>query len=235
MRKIEGVPMIGHEIRRLQACSSIDEIVLATTERTDDDELAAYARHAGVGVHRGSEQDVLGRMVGAAKQAGADVVIRITGDCPLIDPGVVARVVDELVEGPDTLDYASNVLRRTYPRGLDTEVIRMEALLRTAQMATTALEREHVTVVIRSTDPEKFIVKSIEDSVDNSDLRWTIDELADFRLLTTLFERMDLGSRVVPYTEIVAEQRAHPELIAINQSVETWSPVQKPTDHGGSR
>jgi spore coat polysaccharide biosynthesis protein SpsF len=224
MRKIEGTPLIGHELRRLQACGSIDEIVLATTERADDDELASYARLAGVSVHRGSEEDVLGRMVAASLEARADVVIRITGDCPLIDPWVVARVVDELVEGPETLDYASNVLRRTFPRGLDTEVIRMDALLRTAQLAKTAHEREHVTLVIRSTHPEAFVVKSVEDSVDNSDLRWTIDEPADFRLMSTLFERMDLGKRVIPYTEIAAEQRAHPELIALNNFVETWSP-----------
>ena len=126
LRTVAGTPLIGHQIRRLRACDSADDIVVATTDSTDDDELVAVVQRMGVTVHRGSRDDVLGRVLGAAREARADVVIRVTGDCPLIDPMVTGRVVDAFMERP-ACDYASNVLTRTYPRGLDAEAISLDA------------------------------------------------------------------------------------------------------------
>jgi spore coat polysaccharide biosynthesis protein SpsF len=205
------------------ACRSLDGILLATTDELEDDELAAVARGLGVDVFRGSRDDVLGRILGAALAARAEIVVRITGDCPLIDPVVTDLVVDAIVEG-QPCDYSSNVLRRTYPRGLDAEALTIEALERVDAMANTTIEREHVTVIIRSTHPHRFTTRSVEDDEDNSDLRWTVDEPADLELLEALFSRLDLADRVVPYPEILAEVRAHPELAGMNSRIATWSP-----------
>jgi len=233
LRPIAGKPMLGHQLRRLQACASIDEVVVATSDQPDDDDVAEFASGAGFRVHRGSADDVLKRMVRAAIDVGADVVVRVTGDCPLIDPDVTARVVDQLVGHVDTCDYASNVLRRTYPRGLDAEAIFADTLQRLDRIATSSLDREHVTTAIRSGRPDLFLVRSVEDEVDNSDLRWTVDEPDDVRLLELLFERLDLGSRVVPYREIIQAQRSDLELMAVNRAVKTWSPEMEAVGSDG--
>jgi spore coat polysaccharide biosynthesis protein SpsF len=224
LRPIAGQPMLGQQLRRLQACSSIDEVVVATSDQPEDDAIAQFTSSAGHRVHRGSADDVLKRMVDAAVGARADVVVRVTGDCPLIDPEVTARVVDDLVGHADTCDYASNVLRRTFPRGLDAEAMFIDTLQRLDRIATSGLEREHVTIAIRSGHPDLFLSRSVEDEFDNSDLRWTVDEPDDVRLLELLFERLDLASRVVPYREIIRAQRSDPELMAVNRAVQTWSP-----------
>src|SRR5688500_8132039 len=116
---VAGRPMLARIMHRVAAASRVDEVVLATSDLDRDDPVAELAASEGFGVFRGSEEDVLGRFAGAARAADADVVVRITGDCPLIAPEVIDEVVTRLVD--DGADYASNVLRRTFPKGLDAE------------------------------------------------------------------------------------------------------------------
>src|SRR5687767_7584473 len=117
---VSGRPMLAWQIERLQRCAA-QEIVLATTSNAADDPVVELAARLGIRSFRGSEHDVLARFVGAARQAHADVVVRVTADCPLLDPAITDRVINELLEHRGECDYASNVLRRTYPRGLDVE------------------------------------------------------------------------------------------------------------------
>jgi spore coat polysaccharide biosynthesis protein SpsF len=238
LRDLLGRPMLIRQLERLAACRSIDEIVIATTTHPRDDAIALAADEAGVRVFRGPEDDVLARLVRAAQEAQADVVVRVTADCPLIDPGTTDRVIDELTGNAGDCDYASNVVRRTYPRGLDAEAFFVDTLLRVDRLAGTPAEREHVTVTIRSDRRGLFLIRSVEDTVDNSDLRWTVDEERDFTLVQRLYEELDLTHIVLPYGEILAHVRAHPELARKNQGVGTWDPSARSAgvaDQGGAR
>jgi spore coat polysaccharide biosynthesis protein SpsF len=219
-----GRPMLVQQLARLQQCRQLDEIVVATTTDANDEPVAMLARQAGVRVFRGSTADVLSRFVGAAQEARADVVARVTADCPLLDPEVCDRVIAELVEHPSECDYASNVIRRTFPRGLDTEAMYFDVLLRMDRLARSTPAREHVTIVPRSERPTLFLCRDVVDGANNSDLRWTVDTPDDLRMVRMLFEELGLGERRVPYAEILAYVRARPELAAINADGYTWSP-----------
>jgi spore coat polysaccharide biosynthesis protein SpsF len=219
-----GRPMLAQQLLRLRQCRQVDEIVVATTTDASDEPVALLARQADVRVFRGATEDVLLRFVGAAREARADVVVRVTADCPLIDPEVCDRVISELLGHSSECDYASNVMRRTFPRGLDTEAMFWDVLLRIDRLARSTPAREHVTIVPRSERPALFLCRDVVDATDNSDLRWTVDTPDDLRLLRLMFEELDLGERCVPYREILAYVRARPELAAINAGGYTWSP-----------
>jgi len=222
---IAGKPMLSHQIQRLKHCTTINEIVIATTTNLADEPVVNLASQEDVGCFRGSEQDVLGRFVGAARRARADVVVRITADCPLIDPQITDRVVLDLTSHFSECDYASNVIQRTYPRGLDVEVFYWDTLLRMDRLAQSQAAREHVTIVLRSERPELFLCRSVVDSEDNSDLRWTVDTEADLKLVRALYETLDLRDCVTLYPEILAYVKSHPELRQINADVKTWDPT----------
>jgi spore coat polysaccharide biosynthesis protein SpsF len=223
---VAGHPMLAQQIRRIKECAMVDEIVIATTTNSTDEPLIELARRAEVGWFRGDEQDVLARFVGAAHQARADVVMRVTADCPLLDPQITDRVINELVSHATACDYASNVLERTYPRGLDVEAFFWDTLLRMDRLAQSQVAREHVTIVPRSERPDLFFSRSVIDSENNADLRWTVDTDVDLRLIRMLYEALDLGHQTVPYREMLAHVRAHPELTYLNAGVETWTPTR---------
>lgn len=194
--------------------------MVATTENEDDTPVVAIAEAVGARWFRGSEDDVLARYLGAAREAHADVIVRITADCPLIDPVVTDRVIAELERPGETCDYASNVMPRTFPRGLDTEALSRDALERVARLASSPPEREHVTLCVRERCRRLFLTRSVVDADDNSDCRWTVDTVDDMTLIRRLYADLDLGTRAVPYREILAHLRANPELTRINAHVE---------------
>ena len=226
---IAGRPMLAQQIRRLRQCKSVDEIVIATTTNRTDDSVVELAQWEGVSWFRGAEQDVLSRFVGAAGQAQADVIVRVTADCPLIDPQVTDRVISELVEHASGCDYASNVLQRTYPRGLDVEAFFWDTLLRMDRLGRSQAAREHVTLVLRVEQPRLFLCRSVADSHNNADLRWTVDTADDLQMVRALYVALSLDVRAVPYSEILAYVRAHPEMARLNANVETWDPSSSPT------
>jgi spore coat polysaccharide biosynthesis protein SpsF len=215
---LAGRPMLAQQLLRLKRCRLADEIVVATTTNATDDRVVALARAAGVRWFRGSERDVLERYVGAVRDARADVVVRVTADCPLIDSDVSDRVIDALSGGSMPSDYASNVTPRTYPQGLDTEALFADTLERVHRMARSESAREHVTTFIYREHPDLFLVQSVTDQEDNSDLRWTVDEAADLELVRRLYDALGVGERAVGYRELLAYARAHPELSALNRT-----------------
>jgi len=222
---VAGRPMIAQQLRRLQKCSLVNEIVVATTIHDIDDPVVRLAEHEGVTWYRGSQSDVLARYVEAAEQTKADVIVRLTADCPLIDPQITDKVIQELVDHSSSCDYASNVQQRTFPRGLDVEAFFRDTLLRIDRLGQSTSAREHVTIVPRSERPDLFLCRSVTDTEDNSDLRWTVDTETDLKLIRILYEELDLGNRVAPYREILGYARSHPDLSEINQQIETWSPA----------
>ena len=229
MADIAGRPMLAQQLRRLKQCSMADEIVIATTPALTDEPIVELAKREGVQCFRGSEDDVLSRIVGAARQTQADVVVRITADCPLIDPQVADQVIAELVNLPADCDYASNVLQRTYPRGLDTEALFVDTLVRMDRLARSRASREHVTVFLRLERPDLFLCRSVMDHEDNSDLRWTVDTAEDLEFVRALYGALDLSTRPVPYPEMIAYVRAHPEMINLDVGHKTWDPARAKT------
>jgi len=225
---LDGAPMLARVVQRVGRAKSIDEVVIATTELASDDEIVVVARQHGAGVFRGSENDVLSRYVGAAHQAGADMVVRITADCPLIDPAVIDKVVNTLCNDAATADYASNVIVRTYPRGLDVEALFVDVLKRIDRRARSQAAREHVTHYLLREEPSLFSICSIVDAQDNSDLRWTVDEPADFDAVLHIFRDLRLGARDLSYREILAWVRDHPELAARNAGVQQKDVLTRP-------
>jgi spore coat polysaccharide biosynthesis protein SpsF len=213
---VAGRPMLAQQLRRLKRCTQADEIVVATTTNATDDPVVELAREESVRWFRGSEHDVLSRYVGAAREARADVVARITADCPLSDPLVIDRVFSELLERSTACDYAANMLERTYPQGLDAEVFFVDTLLRADRLAVTAPAREHVTPTIYADRPELFLIHSVTDAQNNADLRWTVDYPADLELVRTLYDVLALETNPLTHTELVAWVRQHPEIARIN-------------------
>jgi spore coat polysaccharide biosynthesis protein SpsF len=219
MMDLAGRPMVERQLERLARCGEVDEIVLAVTTNPDDEPLVELARRIGVRWHRGSEHDVLSRYLGAAREARADLVARVTSDCPLIDPVETGVVIRALSERRATCDYASNTLEPRLPRGLDTEALWMDVLERLARMATSGPGREHVTWFCYAERPELFSLHSVRRPFDAADLRWTVDTHDDLTLVRRLYEELALAERGVAVEEIIAHVRAHPELAAINAHV----------------
>lgn len=205
-----GRPMLVQQLRRLARCQRVDDIVVATTVNGSDDPVTALADAAGIRWFRGSEHDVLSRYVGAAREVAADIIVRVTADCPLIDPGETDRVIAELEAHVGECDYASNILRRTFPRGLDTEALCRDTLERTARLANQAEFREHVTLFIYQGRPDLFLMRSVTDAQDNSDLRWTVDTNDDLTLVRRLYAELHLNDHVLPYRQILEHVRRKP-------------------------
>jgi spore coat polysaccharide biosynthesis protein SpsF len=201
---IEGRPLIVRELDRLSRATAVDDIVVATTTNESDDAVVDCAEQAGARWYRGPEHDVLARYVGAAREAAAEIVVRVTADCPLLDPGVVDRVVAALQ--PD-VDYASNVLVRTFPVGLDVEVMFADVLYRVDRLGRSPEAREHVTWFVRSERPDLFVCRSVVDDEDNSDLRWTVDTDEDLAVVRQLYRELNLADTILPYREVVAHAR----------------------------
>lgn len=216
---LAGETMLARVVQRARAARSIDEIVVATTTLPGDDVVAREAGRLGVGIFRGSETDVLARYLGAARTYAADRVVRITSDCPLLDPAVIDQVTSAL---DGSCDYASNTHARTYPRGLDVEAFHRDTLERLARLASSEPAREHVTAFLLER-PALFALRQVRAEADDSDLRWTVDTPDDVTLVRALYALLDLGPTPRPYRDVVQLVRSRPELSTLNAHV-----IQRP-------
>ena len=210
-----GKSVLSHVIARAQAAPGVDAVVLATTELPADNAVAIEAQRAGAQVHRGSEHDVLSRYYSAATSQRADVVVRLTADCPLLDPHLVGVLVRKFIDRAGGIDYLSNTLTRTYPRGLDAEVFSMAAMARSWREATLPDEREHVTPYIYR-HPELFRLENHAATGDDSNLRITLDTPADWIVIQRVSEALGGGSRIAPMAEMLQFLRTHPDIAALN-------------------
>ena len=215
---VSNRPMLQHLLDRLRLVPSLDEIVLATTTNDTDDVLASFAKAQGIGVFRGSEDDVMNRVIGAADSANADIVVEITGDCPILDPDIVEQMIRMFVH--HDADYVSNVDIRSYPDGMDTQVFWLEALKRSAAMTDKLLDHEHVTLHIRN-HPDIFRILHLvaPPSLWWPELALTLDEEADYRLLTKIIETLGPSNPCFSCHEVLALLRQNLEWVKINQEV----------------
>jgi spore coat polysaccharide biosynthesis protein SpsF len=195
MLPLDGAHVIEHDIRRAQATQAVDEVVVATTFHPQDDIVARYAARAGASVYRGSEDDVLGRIHGAATAHDADVVVRLTGDNPFVEPRLISEVATRVAERD--LDYASNKVERTWPLGVDAEAFTFESFDRVEREATEAHQREHVTPYYHEQgdfDRENVTIEDVyrEHPFEaGPELRLTLDEPSDYEVYRDIYESVD--------------------------------------------
>lgn len=211
LQDLSGHPMLWHVVDRVRRASTVDKVVVATTDHAVDDPIARFCEQDGIGCFRGSEQDVLDRFYRAAQANGADVVIRITADCPLIDPAIIDKVVARFERGD--CDYASNAIRYTYPDGLDTEVFSFAVLERAWREASKPSEREHVTPYLRT---DKFHTANVESEIPVSPARyrWTVDHPADLEFVRRVYEAFPRDA-MFGFREIFELLKERPDLATI--------------------
>ena len=214
MKRINGVPMIELLLKRLSRSQKVDEIVLATSVDQRNQSLVEHVTSLGFRCFRGSEDDVLGRFCLAAQEASADVVVRITGDCPLVDPALVDQAI--LGYQANDVDYFSNVVPPTYPDGLDIEVFSAKALLRANQETQEAFDREHVTPYLRQS--KQFSQAAMRNGQDLSGLRWTVDEPRDFDVVCNVFAYFAPDTNF-SWVDVLSLQQSQPELFEGNQQI----------------
>lgn len=215
LKPILGEPLLARMLERVRRAKKLDTVVVATTDKPEDDAIAQIAKNAGVKVFRGSENDVLDRFYKAAKEARADVVIRLTGDCPLMDPGVIDLVVAHFEAGQHAFDYSSTP--RNYPEGLDTEIFTFVALEEAARRATLPSEREHVSPYIKN-HLERFTCASWQEgSGDYSSMHWSVDTQADFDFVTKIFEQLYPANPSFSKDDVLSLLTRRPELLEIHK------------------
>jgi spore coat polysaccharide biosynthesis protein SpsF len=217
LAEVAGRPLLAHMIARLQRARRLDGIVIATTTNAGCDPIVALAQELGVGVFRGSEDDVLGRVLGAAQADGADRIVEVTGDCPLIDPALVDTLVDAFDEGG--ADYCSNTLEPTYPRGMDVQVFPTAVLAEVAALTDDPVDREHVSIYIYE-HPERYRLRSVRAAPPQApELRLTVDTPEDLALVRAVFEALHPRDPAFTLADILALLGAHPELRALNAQI----------------
>ncbi len=215
MRPVCGVPLIQLLLNRLSRSNLIHKIVLATSEDSANDVLADFVHGLGFDVCRGDENDVLDRYYQAAKMHDAEIVVRITGDCPLIDPNVVDSVIEILRDSE--IDYASNIDPPTFPDGLDAEAFRMSALETAWNSATDPADREHVTLFIRQNN--EFRKRVFSNKIDYSKHRWTVDEEADFDPVNNVVSHFGT-QEFFSWIQVIEFMQENPELFEANRDLE---------------
>ena len=213
--ELGGQTALARVVARLSRSERVNQVVVATTTTPADGGIVKEAERNASAWFRGSEQDVLSRYVQAAEQFRADRVVRITSDCPLVDPGVVDRVISEALSSD--AGFASNCIHRTYPRGLDTEVFTLDALRRADDMCDQPHHREHVTPIFYER-PDLFRVHSVTGSEDYTRFRWTLDTPEDLELIRAIYSRFD-NRDDFGWREVVSLMEEHPELNEINSHV----------------
>lgn len=220
-----GKTVLGRVVERASRMTRVRDVIVATSNEESDDPVAEECRRLGVACFRGSEDDVLDRFRGAADALTAEQCVRITADCPLIDPDVSDDIIDQFERADPAVDYASNKIPQSFPRGLDTEVFSREALERTARWARKPYHRTHVTAYMYQM-PELFTTLSVVSDVDRSDWRWTIDTREDLAFVRSIYERMD-GKPNFGWLDVVALLDKEPSLAEVNRHV-----VQKEIEQG---
>jgi len=214
LMEICGKPLLWHVVNRVSYSKYISQIVIATSTNPKDDEIEKFAKKYKLKVFRGSENDCLDRYYKAAKKYKADVIVRITADCPLICPEIIDKVILEYIKGD--FDYVTNTIVYTYPDGCDVEVFSFEALEKAWREAKDTVEREHVTVYIRNSG--EFKIKNVvnDKPVDPQDYKWSVDKQNDLEFVKEVYNHLYNGRKVFSYKDIMNLLRKNPWIKKIN-------------------
>jgi spore coat polysaccharide biosynthesis protein SpsF len=214
---LAGKPMLVRDMERLKRAKNIDNIVIATTIKPEDDPIISLCHENGWDFFRGSENDVLDRYYQTAREYNTKIIIRITSDCPLIEPSIVDRLVEDFLSREPDIDYISNVFPdRTYPRGLDTEVLSFSALERCWKEEHNPAYREHVTPYIHH-HPDRFRISEVNNERDLSSMRWTVDTPEDFVFVTKIYNYFN--ENTFSWTDVLDLLKKQPQLLDINKDI----------------
>lgn len=213
-----GVTMLERLVNRLKSVSNIDEVIIATTVNNEDDVLIELASRLGIRFYRGSEENVFDRVIQAAMFAGADTVVEITGDCPLLDPVLVEQMVE--IYRFNSCDYLSNCESPSYPAGMEIQVVSLQALIDSYQMTEALLDREHVTLHIRN-HPEAFKQMHLIAPLDLRfpELSVTLDEPADLEVIKYVIQNLEASNPLFGCGEIIHFLNRNKHIAKLNMNV----------------
>ena len=214
MESDHGKPLLYYVVNQLRHCEKVKNLVIATTTNQEDDEIEKFANNNSVSIFRGSEKDVLDRYFQCAKKYSFSTIVRITADCPLIDPQIVDRVIEKFFS--ENYDYATNTLIRTFPIGTDVEVFSFGVLEKTWKNAQMPSEREHVTPYIRNQGIFKTI--NVKNDKNISNLRLTVDRMEDFELIKQILKNISINP--IHLGNVLELFSRKPELIDINKHID---------------
>ena len=215
MKDIGGETMLARVVWRARRAKLLDEVVVATTNKSTDAPIVSECGKLDVPVFRGDEHDVLDRYYRSAQANMAEAVVRVTSDCPLIDPEIIDDVVQAFLKAKP--DYASNTLNHTYPRGLDTEVMTMASLERAWHESNKPYHRSHVTPYIYQ-NPDMFRLLSIKAEEDYSSHRWTVDTHEDLSFVRSVYGRFD-NQDTFSWHDVLKVLDREPELMELNRHI----------------
>lgn len=213
---IDGKPLLWHVVSRLQNAKLIDDIVIATTTSTKDDEIENWCGKNGVKCFRGSEENVLNRFYNASNTYPSDVVVRITADDPFKEPSVIDEVIGTFLNGD--YDYVTNNYPPSFPEGLDCEVFSIKLLKEMEEKSTDSFEREHVTQYVFR-HPSEYKIGNVSNSVNLSNLRWTIDTEDDLNMVNSIYAHRDANDGILLMNEILDILDRYPDINNINSNV----------------
>ncbi len=220
LRPLSGKPMLWHVFNRLSHSKLIHKTVIATTTLPEDNQIELFCKENRILFYRGSSDDVLNRYFECAKKFRTEIIVRITADCPLIDPEIVDKMIKAFLKLNELriFDYLSNTIHRTFPRGLDIEIFSFRTLLKVNRQAAKEYEREHVTPFIYE-HPQMFKIKNFVSEKDYSFHRWTVDTEEDFKLVEEIYKALYNQKKIFLLEDILKLFKNRPELININQQV----------------
>lgn len=210
-------PLLHYVVERCRLAVLVDEVVVCTTEQIQDQAIADFCKKESVCCIRGDEEDVLSRYVKAAKEVKADVIVRITADCPLVDPAIIDKALKLYTNS--SFDYVSNCIVRTYPRGFDVEVFSNSSLIKAQEAASSFEEKEHVTLHFLR-NPDKFFIGNFLAKEDCSAFRVTVDTQEDFILIEHVLSALYPHRPKFTYEEVVQLLIERPDLVKINAHIE---------------
>ena len=216
LKQVAGKSLLDFHIQRLKQTGF--DIVIATTDNASDDEVCNYAKENKISYHRGSEHNVLSRFYEAALKNDLEIIIRVTSDCPLIDPHLIRNNLEQYLKFNNPFLYLSNALERTFARGFDFEIFSFKALEQAYSNAKEESDLEHVTPYIWKNKAGNIEFYNVKQPDDNSNLRITVDTPEDFELIRILIEKYNADK--LSFNEIESLLKKHPELVAINSNIE---------------
>jgi spore coat polysaccharide biosynthesis protein SpsF len=187
LKQVLGIPLLQFQINRVKKSKLVNQIVIATSKKELDEPIVELCDKLAVSCYQGSEENVLERYYEAANLYKADIVVRLTADCPIVDPTVIDNVIQYFLDHSMSYDYVSNTLKRTYPRGMDTELLTIDVLSAAYTEATLDEDHEHVTPFIYK-NPGRFRLANVSYKEDQSHQRWTVDTIEDFTLIKKIIE-----------------------------------------------
>ncbi|WP_057915694.1 cytidylyltransferase domain-containing protein [Peribacillus muralis] len=220
MKEVLGTPLLEYQIERVGRSKLISKIVVATTTKETEQPIVELCERLSVDYFRGSEEDVLKRFFEASNKYDAEVVVRLTSDCPLIDPNIIDKIISEYLSNISLYDYISNTIERTYPRGFDVEVFSMKALEKSYREAGDTVYREHVTPYIYH-HPDKFKIAYVKHHIDLSSFRLTVDTEEDLVLITLIINSFyEKNKKHFTFEDIIYLLQDKPEWVSINSHIE---------------